>query len=213
MPFYYQIMICDKRFLKIKKFTFPLLQYYINMPIQSLAVFCGSKTGVNPLFKQQAEALGQLMATHHIQLIYGGGSAGLMGVIADTVMQNGGKVMGFIPKILLEWEVQHRGITELVICDDMHERKRRIYSVSDAAIILPGGFGTLDELFEIVTWNQLTIHDKQIYILNSGGFYNHLIQHIELMKQEQFLYEDAMKRITIINEPAELLKYIGIEHG
>jgi uncharacterized protein (TIGR00730 family) len=103
--------------------------------------------------------------------------------------------------------VQHRGITELVICDDMHERKKRIYAISDAAIVLPGGFGTLDELFEIVTWNQLTIHDKEIFILNSGGFYNHLIRHIEVMKQEKFLYEDALKRITIIDDPSALIQY------
>ncbi|MBL7746154.1 MAG: TIGR00730 family Rossman fold protein [Chitinophagaceae bacterium] len=177
------------------------------MAIRSLAVFCGSKNGKNPVFTEHAAQLGKLMAENNIGLVYGGGSAGLMGVIADTVMQQGGKVTGFIPKILLEWEVQHRGITELVICDDMHERKRKIYSISDAAIILPGGFGTLDELFEIVTWNQLTIHDKEIYILNSGGFYDHLVKHIELMKQENFLYDDAIKRVTIIDDPAELVQY------
>jgi uncharacterized protein (TIGR00730 family) len=181
----------------------------MNMAIQSLAVFCGSKKGENPEFSRHASALGKLMAENDIRLIYGGGSAGLMGIIADSVMQYGGHVTGFIPKILLEWEVQHRGITELVICDDMHERKKKIYSVSDAAIILPGGFGTLDELFEIVTWNQLTIHDKEIYILNSGGFYDHLVQHIDRMKQEGFLYADAINRITVINDPADLLKYIG----
>jgi uncharacterized protein (TIGR00730 family) len=145
------------------------------------------------------------MAENNIRLVYGGGSAGIMGIIADSVMENGGSVTGFIPKLLLEWEVQHRGITELIICDDMHERKKRIYSISDAAIILPGGFGTLDELFEIVTWNQLTIHDKHIYILNSGGFYNYLIQHINFMKQEGFLYEEAIKRITVIDDPEDLI--------
>lgn len=179
------------------------------MAIQSLAVFCGSKSGTNPLFAVHADELGKLMAANGIKLIYGGGSAGIMGIIADSVMAGGGKVAGFIPKLLLEWEVQHRGITELIICDDMHERKKRIYSISDAAVILPGGFGTLDELFEIVTWNQLTIHDKHIFILNSGGFYNHLIQHIEVMKKEQFLYEEAVKRISVINEPAELVKYFS----
>ena len=132
-----------------------------------------------------------------------------MGIIADSVMQEGGKVTGFIPKLLLEWEVQHRSITELIICDDMHERKKRIYSVCDAAIILPGGFGTLDELFEIVTWNQLTIHDKHIFILNSGGFYDHLLKHIELMKREGFLYEEAIKRITVLDDPAELVVYFS----
>ncbi|MEO5945683.1 MAG: TIGR00730 family Rossman fold protein [Chitinophagaceae bacterium] len=179
------------------------------MPIKSLAVFCGSKPGNNPLFARDAVELGQLLAKHKIKLIYGGGSAGLMGIIADAVMENGGEVKGIIPKMLLEWEVQHRGITELVISNDMHERKKIIYSLSDAALILPGGFGTLDELFEIVTWNQLTIHDKEIYILNSGGFYNHLIEHIHLMKKEGFLYEEAQKRITIIDNPADLSKYIS----
>jgi uncharacterized protein (TIGR00730 family) len=179
------------------------------MAIHSLAVFCGSKTGANPVYAQHAAQLGKLMAENSIRLIYGGGSAGIMGSIADSVMLHGGNVTGFIPKLLLEWEVQHRGITELVICDDMHERKKKLYSICDAAIILPGGFGTLDELFEIVTWNQLTIHDKQIYILNSGGFYNHLIQHIELMRQEGFLYDDAIKRITVISDPAELMQFVA----
>lgn len=148
------------------------------------------------------------MAENNITLVYGGGSAGIMGTIADSVMENGGKVTGIIPKLLLEWEVQHRGITELIICDDMHIRKRKLYSLCDAALILPGGFGTLDELFEIVTWNQLTIHDKHIYILNSGGFYDHLILHINRMKEEEFLYEEAIKRITVIDNPPALLQFL-----
>jgi uncharacterized protein (TIGR00730 family) len=177
------------------------------MAIQSLAVFCGSKHGINPAFTKHAKELGKLLADNSIKLIYGGGSAGIMGTIADSAMQNGGKVIGVIPKILLEWEVQHRGITELIISDDMHERKKTIYTLCDAALVLPGGFGTLDELFEIITWNQLTIHDKQIFILNSDGFYDHLIQHIELMKNEGFLYEDAISRIKIINEPEEIITH------
>ena len=179
------------------------------MAIQSLAIFCGSKNGNNPLFTLHAEQLGKLLAENNIRVIYGGGSAGIMGTIADSVMKYGGQVTGIIPKLLLEWEVQHRGITELIICDDMHIRKKTIYSLCDAALILPGGFGTLDELFEIVTWNQLTIHDKDIFILNSGGFYDHLIQHIDLMRKEKFLYEEAEKRITVVNDPAELLEYFS----
>lgn len=178
------------------------------MKLQSIAVFCGSKNGNNPVYSEHAALLGTLLARHQIKLVYGGGSAGLMGVIADSVMQQGGEVMGFIPRLLLEWEVQHRGITELIICDDMHERKKRIYSVSDAAVVMPGGFGTLDELFEIVTWNQLTIHDKHIYILNSAGFYDHLVAHLALMKKEGFLYEEAIKRITVINHPEELIPFL-----
>ena len=178
------------------------------MAIQSLAVFCGSKKGTNPLYTEHATQLGKLMAENNIRLIYGGGSAGLMGSIADSVMLHNGKVTGIIPKILLEWEVQHTGITELIVSDDMHIRKKTLYNLCDAALILPGGFGTLDELFEMATWNQLSIHDKPVFILNSGGFYNQLIAHIRLMKEEGFLYAEAEKRITIIDDPAELLEYI-----
>jgi len=178
------------------------------MKLQSLAVFCGSKVGKDSIFKQHAEHLGKLLADNGVKLIYGGGSAGIMGILSDCVMKNGGQVTGIIPKLLLEWERQHRGITELIIADDMHERKKMIYSLCDAALILPGGFGTLDEFFEIVTWNQLTIHDKNIFILNSNGFYNHLIDHIKKMKEEMFLYPDSEKKIFIINEPIEMLSWI-----
>ena len=178
------------------------------MTIRSLAVFCGSKKGTNPLYTKHAHQLGKIMARNNVRLIYGGGSAGIMGTIADSVMENGGQVTGIIPKLLLEWEVQHTSITELIISDDMHIRKRTLYELCDAAIILPGGFGTLDELFEIVTWNQLSIHDKPVFILNSGNFYQHLILHIEKMKEEEFLYEEAIKRIVVIQEPGELEKYL-----
>lgn len=176
--------------------------------IKSIAVFCGSKEGTNILYKQHAVQLGELIAERGLTLIYGGGNVGLMGILADTVIRQGGKVTGIIPKLLLEWERQHQGLTELIIADDMHLRKKNIYSISDAAVILPGGFGTLDEFFEILTWNQLSIHDKQIYILNSGGFYDRLIEHIELMKKEGFLYEQTLKTLIIINEPNDLLAYI-----
>jgi uncharacterized protein (TIGR00730 family) len=192
-----------------KEISFPFATIYSTMAIQSLAVFCGSKNGNNTLFIKHATELGQLMAANNVRLIYGGGRAGIMGAIADSVMDNGGKVTGIIPKILIEWEVQHHGITEMIVTDDMHERKKILYERCDAALVLPGGFGTLDELFEIITWNQLSIHDKHIYILNSGGFYNYLAQHIELMKQESFLYEEAVKRITIIDDPAALVPYFN----
>ncbi|MGZ8550909.1 MAG: LOG family protein [Chitinophagaceae bacterium] len=178
------------------------------MPIHSLAVFCGSKNGNNPLYKQHTVQLGKLLAKHSITLVYGGGNVGIMGVVADEVMNNGGKVIGVIPKVLVEWERQHTGISELFVVDDMHVRKKKMYDLCDAAIILPGGFGTLDELFEMITWNQLSIHDKMIFILNSGGFYDHLIAHIRQMQEESFLYEEAQKRIIIINSPDELIDHL-----
>jgi uncharacterized protein (TIGR00730 family) len=177
------------------------------MAIKSLAVFCGSKNGSNPLFIQHAIELGKLLAKNNITLIYGGSNIGIMGAIADSTMNNGGTVVGVIPKVLVDWERKHEKITELIITDDMHDRKKIIYDRSDAVLALPGGFGTLDELFESITWNQLSIHEKHIFILNSGDFYIHLIRHIEQMKQEHFLYGEAIKRITVLNEPAELAAY------
>lgn len=148
------------------------------------------------------------MAKHNITLVYGGGNVGIMGTVADEVMNNGGKVIGVIPQVLVDWERQHTSISELLVVDNMHVRKKKMYDLCDAAIILPGGFGTLDELFEMVTWNQLSIHDKMIFILNSGGFYNHLIAHIRQMQDENFLYEEAQKRIIIIETPAELIDHL-----
>jgi len=186
----------------------PFVKIYIAMPIHSLAVFCGSKNGKNPLYADHTIQLGKLLVKNNITLIYGGGNVGIMGKIADEVMNNGGKVIGVIPKVLVEWERQHTGISELFIVDDMHTRKKKMYDLCDAAIILPGGFGTLDELFEMVTWNQLSIHDKLIFILNSGGFYDHLIAHIGKMQEENFLYEAARKRIIILDTPAELTVHL-----
>ncbi len=194
--------------MKIKNFTFLCREFIPNMPIQSLAVFCGSKSGKNPLYTQHANELGKLLAENNITLIYGGGNVGIMATLADTVMTHGGKVTGIIPKLLLDWERQHEKITELIVTEDMHDRKKIIYERCDAALVLPGGFGTLDELFEMVTWNQLSIHDKQIFILNSGGFYTHLVRHIQQMEDEHFLYEYVRNRITVLDEPAELSVYL-----
>jgi uncharacterized protein (TIGR00730 family) len=176
-------------------------------PIHSLAVFCGSKPGINPLFVHHATELGKIMAVHNVSLVYGGGNVGIMGTIADAVMSNGGRAIGVIPKVLVEWERQHNSLTELFVVDDMHIRKKKMYELCDAAIILPGGFGTLDELFEMVTWNQLAIHDKHIFILNSGGFYDHLINHIRQMQKEKFLYEAAEERLSFINDPSDMINY------
>jgi uncharacterized protein (TIGR00730 family) len=178
------------------------------MPITSLAVFCGSKDEIDDVYIAHAQQVGEIMAAQNIKMIYGGGSSGLMGTVADSVMQHRGNVVGIIPHVLVEWERQHHGITELIIANDMHERKKKMYELCDAAIILPGGFGTLDELFEMLTWNQLSIHDKEIFILNSNGFYNHLLAHIEQLDKHGFLYEAAKERITVLSDPAELVPYL-----
>ena len=176
--------------------------------MQSLAVFCGSRAGSDPLFVAHAARLGQLMAKKKITLVYGGGSVGIMGGVADAVMAHGGRVIGVIPELLLAWEAQHLGLTELRVVPDMHIRKRMMYELADAAIVLPGGHGTLDELFEMLTWNSLKIHDKHIYILNTNGFYNHLINHLHHMFHSEFLYDAIENRITVLDEPEQLLELL-----
>jgi uncharacterized protein (TIGR00730 family) len=178
------------------------------MPIESIAIFCGSKKGQHPIYEQHAEELGKIITEHNLTLIYGGGKNGLMGIAANSVMNRGGKVYGIIPKILVEWESQHEGITELLVVEDMHVRKRTIYERCDAAIILAGGFGSLDELFEILTWNQLAIHDKKIFIMNSNGFYDHLMAHLQKVADEGFLYGDLQEKFIILHEPKDLLAYL-----
>ena len=167
--------------------------------IQNIAVFCGSKSGNNPIYIEHATQLGKWLAANSIGLIYGGGSVGIMGAVANAVMNNGGKVIGVIPEVLFEWEQGHANITELRVVKDMHIRKQMMYSLCDAAIILPGGNGTMDELFEMLTWNTLKIHDKKIILLNSAGYYDSLLAHFETMQQEGFLHESWKDRLTIIN--------------
>jgi uncharacterized protein (TIGR00730 family) len=193
-----------------RKICFPFAaQNKEHTMINKLAIFCGSKNGNNPLYEQHAIALADLMAREKIELIYGGGKKGLMGVVANTVMKKGGIVRGVIPQVLVDWEHQHDDISELFVVEDMHVRKRKLYELSDGAVILPGGFGTLDELFEILTWNQLSIHDKKIFILNSGGFYNHLLAHTRLLNDEGFLYGELEEKFTVLNTPEELEAYLG----
>lgn len=179
------------------------------MSITSIAVFCGSQTGADPLFMQHAKELGESIGKNGITLIYGGGKKGLMGAVANAAMDNGGKVTGIIPELLIGWESQHQGITDLQIVQDMHSRKKIMYDLCDAAIILPGGNGTLDEMFEMLTWNTLKIHNKKLIILNTAGFYNHLIKHLEHMQECNFLYENWRERILVVNSPDSIISFLG----
>lgn len=178
------------------------------MPISRVAVFCGSKAGANNLYARHAAALGRGLAEQAIELVYGGGKTGLMGALANAVMEYGGKVIGVIPEILLAWESQHDGITELRVVGDMHVRKKMIYELCDAAIVLPGGNGTLDELFEMLTWNTLNIHNKKIILLNTAGYYDHLVQHIITMTEGGFLYENWQERLLICADPQEAISLL-----
>jgi uncharacterized protein (TIGR00730 family) len=175
------------------------------MTTRSVVVFCGSQNGNSPVFAEHARELGRLIALARLQLIYGGGKRGLMGVLADAVLAHGGRVVGIIPELLTSREHQHEKLTELSVVPDMHSRKKILYERGDVAIILPGGFGTLDELFEMLTWNQLKLHDKKIFILNSGGFYTHLFEHLRTTQEQGFLYEDTSGRLLFCQSPQEIV--------
>lgn len=167
------------------------------MKIKALTVFCGSKSGNNPSFLSAAAALGNLLAQENIELVYGGGNKGLMGAVANGCLDQGGKVIGIMPKLLLEWEAQHTGLTELIITENMHDRKKILYEKGDAGLVLPGGMGTLDELFEMLTWNNLKIHNKKVFILNIEGYYDALIQLLENMDTNGFMYDNWKDRIIV----------------
>ncbi|HUZ60938.1 MAG TPA: TIGR00730 family Rossman fold protein [Hanamia sp.] len=174
------------------------------MAITSLTVFCGSKSGDDPLFCEHAKQIGYLLAQKNITLIYGGGNKGIMGSVANGVLESGGKVIGIMPGFLAVTENRHRGLTEMIEVPDMHTRKRLLYEKCDAALVLPGGFGTMDEFFEMLTWNQLNIHNKKIFVLNTSGFYDHLISFLHTIENNGFLYSNIMEGITIVSSPDEL---------
>ncbi len=155
--------------------------------LESLCLFCGSSPGSNPVYRAAAHDFGKTLAGLNIRLVYGGGSVGLMGVAADACMAAGGAVIGVIPQLLMEKEVGHNGISEMHVVANMHERKALMTELSDGFIALPGGYGTLDELFEALTWLQLGYHRKPVGLLNVDGFFDHLVQFIDHSRDERFL--------------------------
>ncbi len=175
------------------------------MSIQNLAVFCGSKNGNDPLFCAHAKQVGNLLAQKNISLIYGGGNKGMMGAVANAVLEKGGKVIGIMPRFLAVPEHQHHGLTEMLEVEDMHIRKRMMYEKCDAALVLAGGFGTMDEFFEMLTWNQLNIHNKKIFVLNTSGFYDNLISFLYKTEEEGFLYSNMIDCLKIISSPDDLV--------
>lgn len=158
--------------------------------MKSIAVFCGANAGTRPIFRDTCVRLGQLFASKNIRLVYGGGSVGLMNIMANAVLDAGGTVTGVIPTFLAEKEVANEQVTELIKVASMHERKTIMYERSEGVITLPGGFGTMDELCEMLTWSQLGLHNKPIGILNVDGYYNGLIQLFDSMVKEGFLKQE-----------------------
>lgn len=155
--------------------------------VKSVAVFCGSSSGSNGIYTEKARQVGRILAEKGIRLVYGGAKVGLMGAVADGALSAGGEVVGVIPGFLLTKEVGHENLSELILVDTMHERKTIEYELCDGAIALPGGFGTLDELFEMLTWGQLGLHSKPVGLLNINSYFTHLGKVIDTMVNEGFL--------------------------
>lgn len=175
------------------------------MPLRSICVFCGASPGVNPLYRETAEALGRHIGERGLRLVYGGGAVGLMGVVADAAMAAGGEVIGIIPHSLERSEVGHRGLTRLEVVDGMHARKARMAELSDAVIALPGGLGTLEELFEVWTWAQLGYHAKPLGLLDVNGFYEKLSLFLDHLVDEGFVRAPHREMLQRGTSPAELL--------
>lgn len=158
--------------------------------MKSICVYCGSNAGNKPAYADRAMALGTRIAQEKLTLVYGGGNVGLMGIVADAVLEAGGEAVGVIPQQLVNWEVAHRGLTKLEIVGSMHERKARMFDLADAFVALPGGFGTLDEMFEMLTWRQLGLGQKPCAFLDVENFYSPLMTMIDRMVEERFLHPD-----------------------
>ncbi len=174
--------------------------------IDSICVFCGSSEGNDNAIIEQASQLGKTLAEREITLVYGASKLGIMGKVAQAALDNGGKVLGIIPKFLKMKEVVHLGLDEMITTENMHERKLQMQEKSDAFIALPGGFGTLEELFEIITWSQLGLHHKPIGLLNTNGFYDHLIAMLEEMVRRGFLKMENFELLIVDDNIESLLE-------
>ncbi|MDH1265587.1 TIGR00730 family Rossman fold protein [Pseudomonas sp. GD03944] len=175
------------------------------MTLRSICVFCGASPGAHPIYRQAAEALGRHLAEQGVRVIYGGGAVGLMGVVADAAMAAGGEVVGIIPQSLERAEIGHTGLTRLEVVDTMHTRKARMAELSDAFIALPGGLGTLEELFEVWTWGQLGYHSKPLGLLDVNGFYAKLGDFLDHLVQERFVRAEHRGMLQLSETPDDLL--------
>ena len=167
--------------------------------MKRITVFCGSSFGTEEIYKEQATLLGQTLAKQNIELVYGGANVGLMGAVADGVLNAGGKAIGVLPNFLRSKEIAHLSLTELILVESMHERKTKMNDLCDGVIALPGGFGTLEELFEMLTWAQLGLHKKPIAILNINGFYDSLIELTKVMV-EKGLLKDVNQQMLLVSD-------------
>ena len=176
--------------------------------LRNVCVYCGSNTGNSPAYAAAAEALGRDMAKAGIRLIYGGGSVGLMGIVARSVLENGGAVTGIIPQFLKDREVMLKEVNELIVTDDMHDRKRIMFERADAFVALPGGIGTLEELVEQLTWSQLGQHTKPIVLANIAGYWDPLLALFARMQEETFIRAGLNLNVNVVPEVSDILPTI-----
>lgn len=176
--------------------------------MDSICVFCGSSVGKTEVYALKARKLGVLLAKKNITLVFGGGNIGVMREIADSVMQAGGKVIGVMPKLIVDKEIAHQNITKLHIVESMHERKALMAQISDAFVALPGGFGTLDEIFEVMTWNQLAIMNKPTALLNVNGYFDHLLNFISHAVDERFVRREHEQNLIVAEDEERLLEQL-----
>lgn len=181
--------------------------------MKKITVFCGSSLGTDTVFEEQAYLLGKTLASLDIAVIYGGAKVGLMGKVADGALQNGGEVVGVLPEFLKQKEIAHEGLTRLILVETMHERKIRMHELSDAIIALPGGFGTMEEFFEMLTWAQLGLHKKPVALLNINGFYDPLITLIQTMVSKGFLKEIYQSMLISADNIGDLLEAMENHEG
>lgn len=176
------------------------------MEIKRVCVYCGSSPGKDPQYLRSARAMGTELAKRGVTVVYGGGRAGLMGEVARAALDNGGQVIGVIPKALSDQELAFHELTDLHVVDSMHERKAMMAELSDAFVALPGGYGTLEEIFEVLTWVQLGFHTKPCGLLNISGYYDHLLEFLDYSVSQQFIYQPHRDLILQALEPAELIE-------
>lgn len=181
--------------------------------MKRLAVYCGSSPGADPAFAEAARALGAEMARRDIGLVYGGGRLGLMGIVADAVLSAGGEAYGVIPQALIDLEVAHTGLTELHVVQTMHERKARMTDLTDAFVALPGGIGTLDELFEAWSWNALGYHAKPFGLLNVGGFWDNLVELMDHVMESGFMSPARRAQLLVASEIGEAIDMLDAAVG
>lgn len=180
--------------------------------LTSVCVFCGSQPGENPLYMKQAWEFGKILADNNITLVYGGGSKGLMGAVANGSLENGGYVKGIIPKHLADRELQHNEIQELEVVSDMHTRKHRMFELSDAICVFPGGFGTMDEIFEILTWRQLGLHNMPVALANIEGYYENWKKFVqESIMGEGFSYPGDEQLFQVIDSIIDIIPALQSE--